>query len=194
MRIPGTRLARGTRLTPVLAIMLAGAMAVVGLQLGVGPAQALTAVSPATAGFGPKGVTLPQWYADATGVRLQPCLLGPPRCFTAAADFVPDTGEAFYFLADATLPTTGHGATPGAAAPASLLRIGLEAGFVPAGTNNPSVFSRGTVQFSAGGKRQPALQITDSFILQVFSSPACTGRSRRTRGQPMSARSAAGRP
>jgi hypothetical protein len=26
----------------------------------------------------------------------------------------------------------------------------------------------GTVQFSAGGKRQPALQITDSFILQVF--------------------------
>jgi hypothetical protein len=26
----------------------------------------------------------------------------------------------------------------------------------------------GTVQFSAGGKRQPALQITDLFILQVF--------------------------
>lgn len=167
MRISGTRLARGTRLTPVLAIMLAGAMAVVGLQLGVGPAQALTAVSPATAGFGPKGVTLPQWYADASGVRLQPCLLGPPRCFTAAANFVPDTGEAFYFLADANLNTTGHGATPGAAAPASLLRIGLEAGFVPAGTNNPSVFSR--VRFRIGVPTPGTYTVTYPFGQKTFT-------------------------
>jgi len=151
----------------VLAIMLAGAMALVGLQLGVGPAQALTAVSPATAGFGPKGVTLPQWYADASGVRLQPCLLGPPRCFTAAANFVPDTGEAFYFLADANLNTTGHGATPGAAAPASLLRIGLEAGFVPAGTNNPSVFSR--VRFRIGVPTPGTYTVTYPFGQKTFT-------------------------
>jgi hypothetical protein len=56
---------------------------------------------------------LPTFYGDASGLRLQPCFAGPPRCFGTLADWLPGPGspeEGFYWLADANLVTSGGAA------------------------------------------------------------------------------------
>jgi hypothetical protein len=46
---------------------------------------------------------MPIWYQDATGLRLAPCLLGPPLCFGTLADLGANGGEAFYANANTSL-------------------------------------------------------------------------------------------
>jgi len=75
---------------------------------GTGP------VNPAT-GF-------PDWYQDGDGIKLQPCLDGPPLCLTAAADLVPPAGEGFYWNAQADVPV-GNGSAK--------LVLAQEAAFAP---------------------------------------------------------------
>jgi hypothetical protein len=107
---------------------LAASVALVLVPLGQPAANAVTAVSPTTAPFGPANTLIPQWYADSTGVKLQPCNAGLPRCPFAPSAFVPPNGEAFYFLAKATLDTVPPA---GFAAVRSEVVLGLEATFVP---------------------------------------------------------------
>jgi hypothetical protein len=55
-------------------------------------------------------IGFPSWYQDGTGLKLGPCLDGPPFCLTAAADLVPPAGEAFYWDAQADLAIGGGSA------------------------------------------------------------------------------------
>jgi hypothetical protein len=96
-----------------------------------GPAQAaLTAVGPVNPATG-----FPDWYQDGsgpngTGLKLQPCLDGPPYCLTARADLAPPDGEAFYAQAETTVPA-GRGA--------ARLVIAQEAAYLD---NDPIAFGR----------------------------------------------------
>src|SRR5205807_2620008 len=114
----------------IVAGTLGAAVATVALPLMSAPsAHALTGVG-ATAAFGPGNTLIPQWYSDATGLKLQPCNAGLPKCPFSPADFVAPNGEAFYYLAQTSLVTAAHPGPAGAAAPASRLVMGVEAAFV----------------------------------------------------------------
>jgi hypothetical protein len=75
--------------------------------------------------------------------------------------------------ANGRVPAPAHpGVRPGAPCP-QLPGGGIRVTFLARAGGLPLAVAQGpaacgTVQFSAGGKRQPALQITGSFILQVF--------------------------
>src|SRR6267378_6587512 len=126
------RAVRGAR--RLLGAILAAALTLVLIPIGLPAAHAITAVSPGTAPFGPQA-SLPVWYSDATGLRLQPCQLAVAPCLVipglagGPANFVPPNGEVFYWVAQTNLNTAGHagiGTTP------SLLMMGLEGAWVPA--------------------------------------------------------------
>src|SRR5205807_6404425 len=57
----------------LLGAALAAALTLLLVPLGQPAAHAITAVSAGTAPFGPANTVIPNWYADAAGVRLQPC-------------------------------------------------------------------------------------------------------------------------
>jgi hypothetical protein len=83
---------------------LAFATAIASLVV-VGPAQAnLAAVGPVD-----PATQVPAWFQDNNGLKLGPCLAGPPYCLTSAADFNAPNGEAFFFQAGADLPINGGG-------------------------------------------------------------------------------------
>src|SRR5207302_866661 len=113
----------------LLGTALAAALTLLLVPLGQPAAHAVTAVSPGAAPFGPANTVIPNWYADAAGVRLQPCAAGLPLCPFAPADFAPSGGEAFYYRATSTLSTAPP---PGIPAVKSVFVAGLEAAFVPA--------------------------------------------------------------
>jgi hypothetical protein len=86
-----TRLARAAAAVAAAAIGAAALAAPAGANLAaVGP------VNPAT-GF-------PDWYRDSTGLKLQPCLDGPPFCLATSSDLARPDGEAFWWQAEAALP------------------------------------------------------------------------------------------
>ena len=99
IRSPRRALARRSwrRLAPVA---LTGAAALAAGLAGAGPAHAaLTAVGPVNPATG-----YPDWYQDATNLKLQLCLDGPPYCLAAANELVAPEGEAFWFQAEAAIP------------------------------------------------------------------------------------------
>jgi hypothetical protein len=86
-----TRLARAA---------LAAAAATLGAAALAAPAGAgLSAVGPVNPATG-----FPDWYQDSTGLKLQPCLDGPPFCLASRSDLAAPDGEAFWWQAEATLP------------------------------------------------------------------------------------------
>jgi hypothetical protein len=91
-RRPGARRSLRLALVAATAALAAGALAA--------PAgAALSAVGPVNPATG-----FPDWYQDGTGLKLQPCLDGPPFCLTAASELVAPDGEGFWWQAEAALP------------------------------------------------------------------------------------------
>lgn len=87
-------------------VALAALLAALATTAAAAPAHAkLTNVGPVNPATG-----FPDWYQDGTGLKLQPCLDGPPFCLTAAADLTAPDGEGFYWNAQADLPIGGGSA------------------------------------------------------------------------------------
>src|SRR5437588_3829647 len=155
----------------LLGAFLAAALTLILVPLGQPAAHAVTAVSPGTAPFGPQAV-LPQWYSDATGLRLQPCQLAVGPCLVVPglpggpANFVPLNGEVFYWVAQSNLNTAGHG---GVATP-SLLMMGVEGAWVP--TPGPNVFNR--VRFRVGVPQTGTYTVTYPYGTKTFDVGALT--------------------
>src|SRR5438105_4639470 len=150
----------------ILAGTVGTAVAAVALPLMSAPsAHALTAVGP-TAAFGPGNTVIPQWYSDATGLRLQPCLVATAVCFQVpglapgAAGFAAPNGEAFYWVAFGNLNTAG---TLGPVA--SQLTMGVEAAFAPA--PGPNVFNR--IRFRIGVPTPGVYTVTYPYGQKTFN-------------------------
>ena len=119
------------------------------------PARAAT-----FANLGPVDPTslIPQWYTDANGTSLQPCLDGPPLCFSTTADLLdPAQGEAFYELANVDLNTSGG---------LGLAEFALEAALFN-GPPEMSVFQR--VRFRFNTTSPGVFTITHPFGQQTFT-------------------------
>ena len=85
--------------------VLAASLAALAAGVLAAPAgAALTAVGPVNPATG-----FPDWYQDGTGLKLQPCLDGPPFCLTTADEFNAPDGEAFWFNAGADLAMGASG-------------------------------------------------------------------------------------
>jgi hypothetical protein len=157
---------RGRRL---LGAALAAALTLVLVPLGQ-PAHAITTISAGTAPFGPQAI-LPQWYGDATGLRLQPCQLAVAPCLVipglpgGPANFVPPNGEVFYWVAQANLNTAGHG---GVGTTPSLLMMGVEGAWVPA--PGPDVFNR--LRFRVGVPNPGTYTVTYPYGAKTFNVAA----------------------
>ena len=159
----------------IIAGTLGAAVATVALPLMSAPsAHAVTGVG-ATAAFGPSNTVIPQWYSDATGLRLQPCLVATAVCFQVpglapgAAGFAAPNGEAFYWVAFGNLNTAG---TLGPVA--SQLTMGVEAAFAPA--PGPDVFNR--VRFRIGVPTPGVYTVTYPYGRKTFNVTAL-GRAGR---------------
>src|ERR671924_1367567 len=90
------------RIGSAVLAMLMGALL---LPFAAMPAQAKLA----SVGAVDTTTNFPSYYQDANGLRLEPCLEGPPLCLTAAADLAAPDGEAFYNSATANLTTRNAG-------------------------------------------------------------------------------------
>jgi|tagenome__1003787_1003787.scaffolds.fasta_scaffold20985392_2 hypothetical protein len=132
---------------------------------GIAPAAALACglamlAAPAYAGVathGPidPGHGFPAWYDDGAGHKLQPCLDGPPLCLSALPDptqpasvgATPETSnfpeEAFYWSAEATIPTSGG--------QEARLTLGQEAAFAGGVPVNGEQIAFGRVRIRAAG-------------------------------------------
>src|SRR6267378_8581249 len=158
------RAVRGAR--RLLGAILAAALTLVLIPIGLPAAHAITAVSPGTAPFGPQA-SLPVWYSDATGLRLQPCQLAVAPCLVipnlpgGPANFVSPDGEVFYWVAQSNLNTAAHG---GVATPA-LLMMGVEGAWVPA--PGPDVFNR--VRFRIGVPQTGTYTVTYPYGTKTFN-------------------------
>jgi hypothetical protein len=126
----------------VLAIL--SALAVFALTSGSAEAK-LSAMGPVDAGN-----NFPTYYQDANGLRLEPCLTGPPLCFAAPADLVAPNGEAFYNNATATLTTRNNGK--------ATLVTAVEAAFAGSGPGQEITFSR--IRFTDSGGLVPGATYT----------------------------------
>src|SRR4051794_5787397 len=104
IRSPRWVLARQPCLRMALA-MMATAVALLAGAIGARPAHAaLSAVGPVNPATG-----FPDWFQDGSGLKLQPCLDGPPLCLAAKGDLTAPDGEAFWFQAEATVPVGAAG-------------------------------------------------------------------------------------
>lgn len=108
--------------------------------LVAGLAVVFSFVSPAGAALGATGgvnpdTGFPFWYEDTNGLRLDLCLDGPPNCLAAANELVAPDGEAFWFQAEASMPTVPN-------APEALLTLATEAAFAGDGAGQESAFDR----------------------------------------------------
>jgi hypothetical protein len=100
-----TRLARRRWRRPRLAAILAGGLAAATL-VAAGPTQALDPSG--TGPRNPKHMGFPNYYTDDAGRALQLCVDGSGRCdFAKPSTLKPPDGEAFYFVATATLRAPG---------------------------------------------------------------------------------------
>jgi hypothetical protein len=105
-RFPLTAAATMAGPTRRLRIALVALLAAIATTALAAPAHAnLSAVGPVNPATG-----FPDWYQDASGVKLQACLDGLPFCPTAAADFKAPNGEGFYWNAQADLAIGGGSA------------------------------------------------------------------------------------
>jgi hypothetical protein len=117
-RSPRTAVAMTAPPPSHLRAALAVLLAALALTVAAAPAHAaLTNVGPVNPATG-----FPDWYQDGTGLKLQPCLEGPPLCLTAAADLVAPAGEGFYWNAQSDL-AVGSGSAK--------LTLAQEAAFAP---------------------------------------------------------------
>jgi hypothetical protein len=117
-RFQQTAAAMTARPSRHLRAALAALVAAMAMTVAAAPAHAaLTATGPVNPATG-----FPDWYEDGTGVKLQPCLDGPPFCLTAAADLVAPSGEGFYWNAQSDLAIGGGSAK---------LVLAQEAAFAP---------------------------------------------------------------
>src|SRR2546425_9567690 len=169
----------------LLGAALAAALTLLLMPLGQPGAHAITTVSgglvaPTTAPFGPQA-SLPLWYGDGTGLRLQPCQLATAPCLVipglagGPANFVSPNGEVFYWVAQSTLTTASHPlGAPCAAAPcptsSSLLMMGVEGAWVPA--PGPDVFNR--VRFRIGVPQTGTYTVTYPYGTKTFDVAALT--------------------
>lgn len=163
----GSRAVKNTLIALAVAL-LAGLASIAWFAPSAGAALGATGqVNPDT-GF-------PFWYEDTNGLRLDLCLDGPPNCLAAAGELVPPDGEAFWFQAEASMPTV-----PGTTN--ALLTLATEAAFADAGAGQESAFDRvriranvatpgtytvthpyGTKSFTvAAGDIGPAFEINDT--------------------------------
>jgi hypothetical protein len=116
--------------------------------------------APAYAGVGNHGPIdpshgFPAWYDDGAGHKLQPCLDGPPLCLSGLPDptqpasvgATPEQSnfpeEAFYWSAEATVPTSGG--------QEARLTLGQEAAFAGGVPINGEQITFGRVRIRAGG-------------------------------------------
>jgi hypothetical protein len=96
---------RRWRRRPRLAAILAGGLAAATL-VAAGPTQALDPSG--TGPRNPKNFGFPHYYTDDAGRALQLCVDGSGRCdFAKRSSLQPPEGEAFYFVATATLRAPG---------------------------------------------------------------------------------------
>jgi hypothetical protein len=147
---------RGLAATAALATLLA----LVLVALLSGPAEAkLSALGPVDA-----TTNFPSYYQDSNGLRLEPCLDGPPICAAAASDLVAPDGEAFYNNATATLTTRNSGK--------ATLVLALEAAFAGGGSGQEIVFSR--IRFTDSGGLVPGAtyKVTHPFGVDSFVANA----------------------
>jgi hypothetical protein len=136
------------------------AAAAVGASLGLAalavPAQAtLSAVGPVDVSTG-----VPSYYQDATGMRTEPCLDGPPLCFATRADLKPAGGEAFYNRAQGNLTLPGAGK--------AVLTLSLEAAYAGSGSGQEITFGRVRFTASKGLKRGAAYKVTHPYGVDTF--------------------------
>lgn len=120
----------GRRRRRSVAGVLTALVALLLTVLGLSPAHATLAaagpVDPAT-GF-------PAWFEDTAGLRLGLCL-DSPNCLATSAELTPPDGEAFWFQAEASLPTV-----PGMRD--ALLVLATEAAYAGDGPGQESAFNR----------------------------------------------------
>jgi hypothetical protein len=147
---------RSRRVSRWLATTTAAAVgAGVGLAALAAPAQAtLSAVAPVDVATG-----FPAYYQDSTGLRLEPCLDGPPICFAAPSDLVPAGGEAFYNNTGATLALRGGTAK---------LTLALEAAFAGAGSGQEITFGRTRFTADAGLRPNATYTVTHPYGIDTF--------------------------
>jgi hypothetical protein len=151
LALPG-RASLGRLVTAALAMVFSLAL----LAVASGSAQAkLSAVGPVDA-----GTNFPTYYQDANGLRLEPCLTGPPLCFAAASDLVAPDGEAFYNNATATLATPGGGT--------ATLVLALEAAYAGNGTGQEITFARSRFSVSGGLTPGATYKVTDPYGTSSF--------------------------
>src|SRR4051794_1647196 len=132
---------------------------------GLAPAAALafalaTSAGPAFAGVGTHGPVdpadgFPAWYDDGAGHKVQPCLDGPPLCLNGLPDPTKPASvgatsqesnfpaEAFYWSAEATVPTSGG--------QQARLTLGQEATFAGGAPVSGDQITFGRVRIRAGG-------------------------------------------
>jgi hypothetical protein len=99
MRTACARARRAARTRLTRAALAAVAAAIGAAALAAPAGASLSAVGPVNPATG-----FPDWYQDSTGLRLQPCLDGPPFCLAARTDLAPPDGEAFWWQAEASVP------------------------------------------------------------------------------------------
>ena len=139
-----------------ITLATAGLLAASGLSLTATSADAaLTRVGPID-----PATNFPAFYTDDMGMSLQPCLDGPPRCPTTAAELLafspPEDGEGFYYSA-----TSSAGGID--------IALDLEMAFAGPGSDQQVVFQR--TQYSA---RRGAVQPNSTYkITDPFGSNEC---------------------
>lgn len=105
----------------------------------------------------------PFWYEDTNGLRLDLCLDGPPNCLAAANELVAPEGEAFWFQAEASMPTV-----PGTSD--ALLVLATEAAFADAGAGQESAFDR--VRIRANVANAGTYTVTHPYGTKTFNVAA----------------------
>lgn len=144
------------------------ALVALAAALVLGLAMVFSLASPAGAALGATGqvnpdTKFPFWYEDANGLRLDLCLDGPPNCLAAANELVPPEGEAFWFQAEAGMPTIPN-------APEALLTLATEAAFAGDGAGQESAFDR--VRIRANVARAGAYTVTHPYGTKTFNVAA----------------------
>ena len=151
---------RGMRSQGVTRWLATTAAAAFGASLGLAalavPAQAtLSAVGPVDVSTG-----FPSYYQDSTGLRLEPCLDGPPRCFADPSDLVAPEGEAFYnnTTSSLTLPN----------ADTADLTLALEAAYAADGSGQEVTFGRIRFTAKSGLRAGGTYTVTHPYGVDTF--------------------------
>src|SRR3954468_22997879 len=158
-----------TRSTPA-----ARRVGVAGVAMLAALAALLSVSKPADAALSKMGAVdattnFPSYYEDSTGLRLEPCLDGPPLCFAAPSDLKAPDGEAFYNNATAGPLTTGRvGGTTGKA----VLVLAQEAAYAADGSGQEITFTRIRFTDSAGLTPGATYKVTHPFGTDSFVANA----------------------